>query len=103
MLFQLAELNYEVWNVSNSFDYFYFYMKLPIVDEFEPVFYTMKKILDKTLLSNTLTPFIFGVLRNYEAFKGFFETINTPLWSKYAEAAVIGILLTFKSQTLPFK
>ena len=59
-------------------------------------------MLNKSLLTFTLTPFMFGVLRNYELFRKFLQTIDHQCWVKFAKVLVQGLVIVIKSGSLRF-
>lgn len=97
-----AETNLELLSSHANFDYFQFFAKVPVEPKFEYLFATIQTVLNKSLLSYTLTPFIFGLLRNYQLFDNFLRSINHECWVKYAKAAVQGLVIVIKSGSLRF-
>jgi hypothetical protein len=76
LLATAASTNTELLLMHPSYDYFRFFTGIPIKPEFEYLLESIKPIIKKSLLTYTLTPFMFGVLRNYEIFANFLREME---------------------------
>jgi hypothetical protein len=50
-----------------------------------------------------LTPFLFGVLRNYYSFLDFFNNLPNQKWIKYSKVIIKGLLIAIKASCFMFK
>lgn len=60
-------------------------------------------VVQKCLLSNTLTPFMIGVLRHYDVFERFLTEADGNKWQKYIETFIRGCVICIKSGSMDFR
>lgn len=104
LLIQFSELNNELYQFHPSFNYSHFYsLLLPLRNEYEPIFRSIKLIAEKCLNANILTPLLFAILRNKIAFLDFIENVDHSIWASYLNGLVFGLIFNFKARILQYE
>jgi hypothetical protein len=76
---------------------------LPLVNQYEPVFRATRVIAQKCLNINILTPLLFSVLRNREAYHQFIREVDDQVWAPYLNGIVCGLIYNFKARILEYE
>ena len=101
---EVAQLNSALHSFHPNFDLFHFYsLLLPLKDEHEPLFATLKPVLEKCLRTNILTPLLFGLLRHRQHFLKFISEAHHPCWLPYLNAIISAIAINLKLRILEYR
>lgn len=61
---EISTLNFEIYNIEPTYDYFFFYFSIPLTDEFIPIFDDINIISERCHKSNNYNPFIIFFLKH---------------------------------------
>jgi hypothetical protein len=101
---EISTLNFEIYNIEPTYDYFFFFFSIPMTPEFLPVYLDINLVAERCHRSNNYNPFIQFFLKHHRALRDRLQSIKlTEEWVPYINSMMTGALRLLRSEVMLFE
>lgn len=101
---EISTLNFEIFNIEPTYDYFFFYFGIPMTAEFLPVYLDINLVADRSKKTNNYNPFAQFFLKHHHWLRDKVEESKfTEEWVPILNSVIAEALRLLRSEVLMFE
>ena len=101
---EVSTLNFEIYNIEPTYDYFFFYFSVPLAAKFLPVFLDINIVADRCHRSNNYNPFVQFFLKHHHGLRDRLQSVLLgDEWVPHVNTMIAGALRFLRAEVLLFE
>lgn len=101
---EVSTLNFEIYNIEPTYDYFFFYFSVPLAAKFLPVFLDINLVADRCHRSNNYNPFVRFFLKHHHGLRDRLQSaLLSEEWVPHINSVLGGVVRLLRSEVLLFE